>query len=478
MEGVKDAMIGQISILLAFSYLIYPYVPFKYQSLWMGLHLAAYAFRYNFHFLFQKLDLSEKTFKIASSLLHIYTFGLGITSILWGSAILFFEYLPQTYHFVLYMIAFGLTFASLMSIGPIVGMYLIYTLPMDLIIIVHLLKNANSVNIFVALFIIMAIVYSLRASKIYYSIYRSMINEQITTKKALQKAKTEKESLQHYLRAIEDLGLGIIVIDAKRDTIIEFNKPASEWFGNIQELSYEAFASQNIVEEVDHGTHKHITINNGKAFEMATKKIEAQEKILILFKDVTEEKKSNQVLQKMAQRYKERAEIDPLTQIFNRESFMQRLQRMSYEMDRTFTRMALLFIDLDDFKSINDTYGHKVGDQVLQVVAKRIKNTLRQSDLVGRYAGDEFVAVLQKVENRELAENITTKLLYSLSQPILIEDKNNKPLELYITVSIGISIYPDDTKDLTQLVNKADRAMYSIKSKNKNGYEFYDARSS
>ncbi len=478
--GVRNAIIGQIIVLFVFAYFLSPYIPKLYMVGWLGMHLFAYAVRYGLNFFYQQLSLSKENFKIATFLFRLYIATLALTSVLWGSSILFFGYIPQNYHFLLYMIAFGFTFASAMSIGPIRSMYFAYTVPMDFAVIFYVIEKEDPAYLIVILFILMAFVYSLYASKIYYSVYHSLIKERLNAEKALQKIKYEKQKQEQQLKAIEEIGLGIIIVDST-DKIIETNASVRQWFGHVEYLLYEEFVARNILTQEHYGSHLNILTKNGKSFEMSIKTIGDLHKNggrLILLKDITEEVKNKKIIQKMAERYKERAETDSLTKILNRESFITQLQHLVYEADRSFSKTALLFIDLDNFKSINDTYGHKAGDTVLKIVAKRIRNSLRQSDLLGRYAGDEFIVALRKIGSKEMAENIVTKLLYALSQPISIEKHPTRQTELYVTVSIGISIYPDDTKDMDQLISKADRAMYTIKAKNKNGYEFYSERTS
>ena len=475
MRGVRDAIAGQIATMLVLIYFFYPYVPGVVLLLWAVLQISAYVFRFGINTFYQKLNNSQEHYRIATSLLRFYTIGLGFTSLLWASSLLFLSYIPHEFHFIVYMLIFGFTFASIMSIGPILSMYLAYTVPMDLAAIVHILLHENRLYVLVAIFIMMGFVYSLRSSKFYFSIYHSLIKEKLNVEKALKQTDRQKRNLQHHLEAIEEMGLGVLIIN-DTNKIVQINAPIRQWFGNIEQLSYGEFLEKYIQNEEKHANHHHITTNSGKSFEVTKKRINDKRETLILFKDITEEHTNQAVIQKLAERYKERAEIDPLTHIFNRASFMEHLQHIAYEANRSFSKVALLFIDLDNFKSINDTYGHKAGDTVLKIVAKRIRNSLRQSDLLGRYAGDEFVVALKNINDKEVAESITTKLLYTLSQPILLEDRQDKQNEIYVTVSIGISIYPDDTQDLDQLISKADRAMYDIKSHNKNGYEFYSQR--
>ena len=478
MLGVRDAITGQVSVLLVLIYFLYPYVPGIYLLLWGTLHLFAYAFRFGINSFYQQLNNSQEHYVIATSLLRFYTVALAFTSVLWGSSILFLSYIPGEFRFILYMLIFGFTFASVMSIGPILSMYLAYTLPMNVALIAHILLHTQKIYLLVAIFVAMGFVYSLRSSRFYFSIYHSLIQEKLNVEKALEEIERKERNKSQYLQAVENIGLGIVVTDIT-DTIIETNAPVRNWFGDIEQHSYSDFIDRNIISREQNGSKECITTKNGKTFEVTLKNIDNADKNkgrFILFKDITEETRIKKIMEDEKKRYKERSELDPLTGALNRESFIQQLTQLCYEADRTFSKIAMLFIDLDDFKSINDTYGHKAGDAVLKIVSRRMQNSIRESDLFGRYAGDEFVIALRQIEKREMVEKIVTKLLYALSQPIKLEDKEGAQRDLYITVSVGISIYPDDTKDIQQLINKADRAMYVIKAENKNGYGFYSEK--
>ena len=478
MLGVRDAITAQVSALLLLIYFLYPYVPVLHLLLWGALHIFAYAFRFGINSFYQQLNNSEEHYVIATSLLRFYTVGLAFTSMLWGSSILFLNYIPAEFHFIIYMFIFGFTFASVMSIGPILSMYLAYTLPMNIAALVNLLLHEERMYLLVAILIVIAFAYSLRSSRFYFSIYHSLIEEKINVEKALAQIERKEHNKTQYLQAIENIGLGIIVTDFS-NTIVEINAPVRHWFGDIEKKSYTDFITNNVVHKEQNGSKECITTKNGKTFEITLKSIDDIDNNkgrFVLLKDITEEIRSKKIMEDEKKRYKERSEVDVLTNALNRESFIGQLTQLYYEADRTFSKIALLFVDLDDFKSINDTYGHKAGDAVLKIISKRMRNSIRESDLFGRYAGDEFVIALKQIEEKEMVEKIVTKLLYALSQPIKLEDKEGTQRDLYITVSIGITLYPDDTKDIQQLINKADRAMYVIKSENKNGYGFYSER--
>lgn len=134
--------------------------------------------------------------------------------------------------------------------------------------------------------------------------------------------------------------------------------------------------------------------------------------------------------------------------------------------------VAVFFLDLDGYKTINDLFGHLVGDQLLIQIANRLSANMREADTVARFGGDEFILVLENIKSIEAVKPITEKILKSIAEPY----RNNGNL-CQVTTSIGISIYPMDGTTTEELINKADTAMYRAKQLGKNQYKFFSLRS-
>ena len=184
---------------------------------------------------------------------------------------------------------------------------------------------------------------------------------------------------------------------------------------------------------------------------------------------ITDEKKAQEEILRQKQDLAKQAHYDTLTALPNRTLFYDRLSHAITKSKRSNKEFALMFIDLDKFKEINDTLGHDVGDIVLIEIALRLKNSLREVDTVARLAGDEFLVIVEEIESRESVELVAQKLLEALSVAIVVDKIN-----LYVTSSIGISIYPDHTQDPKVLVKHADQAMYKAKNIGKNNFVFYN----
>jgi len=167
------------------------------------------------------------------------------------------------------------------------------------------------------------------------------------------------------------------------------------------------------------------------------------------------------------------AYYDGLTGLPNRRLFLDRLNMAISHAKRDKNMLAVMFVDLDQFKQINDTLGHKVGDELLRAVTERMKSCLRDGDTLARLAGDEFTVLLPVLPHPDAARNVAEKFLECYSKPLHIDG-----FELCVTASIGIVIYPNDGEDAESLLHHADIAMYRIKESGRNGYLHYGAEMS
>lgn len=172
----------------------------------------------------------------------------------------------------------------------------------------------------------------------------------------------------------------------------------------------------------------------------------------------------------MESKLKYMAFYDPLTDLPRRDVFMDRLKVAMADARRNGKKLAVFFIDLDNFKTINDSFGHHTGDKLLKKIAKKLTAYQRESDTVSRVGGDEFVILLPDIISIDDADKVAGRILELFNQPIKI---NNH--ELYVTVSIGIAIYPDHGKRERAILKNADIAMYKVKGKGKNGFQYFDS---
>ena len=180
-----------------------------------------------------------------------------------------------------------------------------------------------------------------------------------------------------------------------------------------------------------------------------------------MFSDLTERNASDSMVKFLTY-------YDPLTKLPNRVLLRDRCVQVLAAAERGAIMAALLVIDLDDFKRINDSLGHVVGDRLLQQVAERLKECVRETDTIGRLGGDEFVILLTDIPDVGAAERVAQKILARFEEPVVIDEN-----KLGVTFSIGASLYPEDGEDFDTLLKKADAAMYSAKDGGRNAYRFF-----
>jgi len=188
----------------------------------------------------------------------------------------------------------------------------------------------------------------------------------------------------------------------------------------------------------------------------------------IVIRDISEKKKAEKKLIEQKNILHYQAHHDALTGLPNRTLFNDRLEHGVEICRRQNTMLALLFIDLDHFKQINDTLGHHVGDRVLKVVAERLKAKLRKEDTLARLGGDEFTIIIEDLDHIQEIQQLAEKIQKVMAQPIHVDGHT-----LYITCSIGISIFPQDDIEPENLIKYADAAMYRAKEEGRNNYQFY-----
>jgi diguanylate cyclase (GGDEF)-like protein/PAS domain S-box-containing protein len=178
--------------------------------------------------------------------------------------------------------------------------------------------------------------------------------------------------------------------------------------------------------------------------------------------DITQMKEHQNQLERIAH-------YDILTNLPNRSLLADRLSQAMLQCSRHEQSLAVVFLDLDAFKEVNDVYGHDVGDELLIALSVRMKEALREGDTLARFGGDEFIAVLADLAKIEDCEPVLERFLLAASEPVIIGD-----LVLNVSASIGVTIYPQDSVDADQLIRHADQAMYVAKQSGKNSYHLFD----
>lgn len=202
-----------------------------------------------------------------------------------------------------------------------------------------------------------------------------------------------------------------------------------------------------------------ITVGNA-ANGYSGKDIQLLERIAILYAIAVQHLWTQEVITHMAY-------FDEITNLPNRRLFNDRLYVAISNANRYRQRLAVMFLDLDGFKDVNDALGHHTGDQLLREIAYRLNQTVRKSDTVARMGGDEFTVLLTQVEHESNITNVADKILEAVRRPVVLDGNT-----ISITISIGIAQYPDNGKDVNTLLKSADIALYRAKESGKNNYQF------
>ncbi len=190
--------------------------------------------------------------------------------------------------------------------------------------------------------------------------------------------------------------------------------------------------------------------------------------IIGTYVDITQQKEALFEVQKAKDALGYQAEHDDLTGLPNRILFLDRLNQAIKQSKRNSTKAAVIFLDLDRFKDINDTFGHDMGDKVVQLLAERLEEHLRKVDTIARFGGDEFIILVESIKDMVDVIEILEKLIKSMEIPFVVEEHS-----LHLTLSAGVSIFPDDGDNSEILIRNADTAMYRAKDDGRNTYHFY-----
>ena len=284
----------------------------------------------------------------------------------------------------------------------------------------------------------------------------------------------------YFKEVFTNAGIGIITLDAK-SSIEYINEEALNIFG------YKSSALVNtnfstLIHSTDQDCLKQFikTANpstpsefigihkDNSAFpielNISSKKLNQTYIYTVIIRDITKIKKNEE-------RLKHQAYFDSLTGIPNRTLFLDRSEIALNQAKRSNEGLAVIFIDLDEFKELNDTLGHDAGDVMLKAVAQRFINCARKSDTVSRRGGDEFTILMPRIKNIEDAVKLAERILLSNKNAISIKEKMVFP-----KTRMGISIYPHDGDSIETLINNADKAMYYAKESGKNQYSFYNSK--
>lgn len=315
---------------------------------------------------------------------------------------------------------------------------------------------------------------------------RRVSNRDITERKAIEAVLFESEEK---FRLISSVAKDAIVIVGPDEEITYWNPAAEVIFGygadEVLGRNMHDFLIPTRYRESAHRGHEQYRTSGqgqviGKTFEIDALRKSGEEfpvelsisalqikdrwHALGIIRDITERKNAEEQIRQLAY-------YDTLTNLPNRRLLLDRINQSLTQAARYQRSMAVMFLDLDRFKAINDKLGHEVGDELLKAAALRLNSCVRTGDTVSRQGGDEFVIVLAEINQQQDAARVAEKIIEAFALPVVVSGK-----ELMVTISVGIAVYQGSQPDDAQgLLKKADMAMYAVKGAGRNGYRFYQA---
>ncbi|MBW1634677.1 MAG: EAL domain-containing protein [Deltaproteobacteria bacterium] len=359
----------------------------------------------------------------------------------------------------------------------------VYELTLMMPIVYQTILGGDSVYFGTGLLTLILIIAFMKFSKEYNDNFILTMRLRYENKNLLEDLKEEKNKLNNRLGSVlNDGSTEIFIIDAESLNCLQVNRGAVENLGYTKE-EFENINFLDILTDQDQASFAELIapLGNGRweavvhkgthrRKDGSTYPVEARIQlstlddppiVVVTAQDITERTEWEEKLIYQAN-------FDQLTGLLNRHYMQSYMNSAFTRARRSRKKVALLFIDLDNFKNINDTLGHDVGDEVLKQTAARLRDLLRESDTPARTGGDEFTILLESLEENVHAEVVARKLINLFQQPFIVNER-----EVYTTISVGISIFPDDGESLDQLMQYADMAMYQAKEDGRNTFRFF-----
>ncbi|MES9879215.1 MAG: EAL domain-containing protein [Candidatus Sedimenticola sp. 1PA] len=413
-----------------------------------------------------------------------YLIGITLSGLVWGSAglLLFPESSLPLQVFTVLVLA-GLSAGALSVLGVMIQAYLLYALPVLVPVVINSLLHADQLHYSISILVLLLFVFLFKAARRLSESLSDSFRLRFENQDLLNALQAEKNQLGSRLtRILQDFSTEIYIVDLDTLKIIQANAGAVRNLGYSEDELMKLRLTDvcptlmpglvtTVIDPLRSGERDYAVFRgNHSRKDGSTYPVEARYQIsqqeeppvcVVTVLDVTERF-----------RYEERlryhTDYDQLTGLPNKTLALTRASQAYSECRRTHAKMVLMFLDLDDFKNINDTMGHNVGDEVLMKQAQRLKRVLRATDTAARISGDEFLILITELRDEHHTVLIAEKILDAVEEPFSVADK-----EIFMTASIGISIYPDDASSPEMMLKHADAAMYGAKGLGKNNFQFF-----
>lgn len=421
--------------------------------------------------------------KSLSFWLHIFRLGILAAGLTVGSLnLLFFSQEPLSYLLLAIVFPYGITVGAVTMLLDFYSFFL-YVITLMMPVIYQTALAGDRIHSGTGILTFILVLFFLKFSKDYNNNFILTTRLRYENKALLEDLEEEKNKLNNRLgRILNDSSTEIFVVDAESLNCLQVNQGAVEnlgyskdEFSNINLLDIFTDLDRNSFNELlaplyngcrEAVVHKGLNRRkNGSTYPVECRlqlsSLDVPPIIVANVQNITERTE-------WEKRLIYQANFDQLTGLHNRYHIQSYMHSVFTRAKRHQKKVALLFMDLDNFKTINDTLGHDTGDELLKQTASRILTLLRESDIAARTGGDEFTVLLENLEEDSSAKVVARKLVNMFQQPFRIKEQ-----EIYTTISIGISIYPDDGTSLDQLMQCADMAMYQAKNDGRNNYCFF-----
>ncbi len=415
-----------------------------------------------------------------------FRFRLGVVAtglVLGSSSILFFHQLPVAYQIFSVFVLAGLCAGAL---TVLISDYIAFSLYINATLLpaaIITLSHNDQLHIAIGIMTLIYIVLLMRASRnLYCKVIASLVlgyENQVLAEHLTQ----EKNRLDNRLgRILNDNISEIYVMDANNLQCLQVNLGALQHLGyskdeieglNILNILFDLDrrAFNELLEPIYEGTRESVSVHSrhrrkdGSSYPVEVRfqlsLTESPPVVVATALDTTERDEAKRQLI-------HQANFDQLTDLHNRFFILPHIEQAFLHAEKAGTRVALLFMDLDDFKKVNDTLGHNSGDVLLKEAAERIRSVLRKSDTPARLGGDEFLVLLEDCTSVEQVERVANKLMNVFKSVFLIGSN-----EIYTSTSIGISLFPDDGDSVDELMQYADTALYHAKQNGRGNYQFF-----
>jgi len=497
-ESSKFSVPAFFAILSIVYFLVHTYIEPSTLYIILLLHFSILLSRLFLTYKYFQIKKEHYTAKTLQQWRAIFMANVFANGILWGSTFFFVHNAPIVNYYILYGINIGLISAGLLSLGLMPRIFLSFVIPLLGLSILWMLSQGTSTHVItVASTLLGLLFYLVFLHRYTQTFFQNLIDKEVI-KNNFKKLKTV-EKKNNILRERTELALqgsGTSVLDWNFEDNSFYISPSwKEMLGYTEdalESSYATWKSrvhkedlrsvlkalalskkrrEKYFETVHRLRHKkgHYLWILGKA-QQTFSQDGTLLRMIGTHIDITNERKIHEDLLKEREKLHFQAHHDALTGLANRVLLFDRLKQGIQKAKRGGNTLALLYLDLDHFKEINDSLGHETGDTVLLKVTKILQESVRNEDTIARLGGDEFAIIIDDLNNKLDVIAIAEKIIGNIAKPIFIDHH-----PLYVSSSIGISLFPDDSDDCNNLLKYADSAMYKAKAEGRNNFQFYSA---